>query len=212
MITLCIYQMSYTIPSAVKELLSCHSIASVSSSSSSSSSRIAKHFFSRRKSRGKATGVQFLSPKKKTVDVNEAEKVESDEDEERRMVCEDELEKEDRIGDRIDKTTKEKLQNTILSEESKTDFRAVRKSESARHMEGVNTDREGHRLWWTPIEPETSCSRTVPVDKLCLRTSKWGMKVHQLPCTNQLSTTRQLPATSIERPSTGSFNIYYFLI
>ena len=188
--------MAYTIPRAVKEILSGHTSysrnTSASSSSSSSFSRIPKYF---RKSKGKVKGVQFLSPRKKTADESKVEGIiESDEDEERRMACGDDLEEDISV-----RSGKGKVRRSRFPEESNTELRAGRNNESAtRLVECVNIDRKMNPSCWISVEPENSCSRTVPVDELCLRNPKWGRErnADQLP-----KSSTQMPLGSIGRQS-----------
>ena len=173
------FQMAYTISRAVKEILSGHTSysrnTSASSSNSSSFSRIPKYF---RKSKGKVKGVQFLSPRKKTADESKVEgTIESDKDEERRMACSDNLEEDISVT-----SGKGKVRSSRFPEESNTELRAGRKNESTtRLVECVNVDREMNPSCWISVEPENSCSRTVPVDDLCLPSGGGkGMRISYL--------------------------------
>ena len=188
-------------PNAVKELLSAHSTASTSSRSSSTRTPKHQHFISRRP-RAKALGVRFVSPQKRIVDEREVEEEEDkseesgeEEEVEGDVQIEDSESEEESIEDtvRVNKKRKNIVEHISVKKQLEKRSEVVQEcveddglKECGRLVDLASVSTENQQSWWVPVE-QTTCSRTVPLDKLYLKNPKWGMKavLDQSPPTNK---------------------------
>ncbi len=176
--------MSYTIPIAVREVLS-NCTSSKTSGTSTTTIRTPKpYFISSRRPRTKAAGVKFLSPKKTESSIQR-------EDEEETFVSNERI--------RTPKLKEFSLYNEEAMEScgdtgingNGVEFNVQTQAEaSAEGLLGVTeeveecdecvggegVDESRHWMCWEPVEQQRTCSRCVPVERIYLKNATWGMK------------------------------------